>query len=69
MTAPQQYRKKPVTITWKKQVIALYGDRPPGWPVITDRTPPGLRAVEGRSPWGGYDVAVQDLAAYPAAPC
>ncbi|MFZ2510992.1 MAG: DUF6349 family protein [Gordonia sp. (in: high G+C Gram-positive bacteria)] len=47
---------------WAKNVVELYGDRPLGWPVITDRAGPGLRAVEGRSPWGGYDVAAAYLA-------
>ncbi|MFZ2273120.1 DUF6349 family protein [Corynebacterium variabile] len=46
---------------WSAEVVAAYGARPLGWPVITARTGPGTRAVAGRSPWRGYDVAVGTL--------
>lgn len=47
---------------WAQAVREQYGDRPDGWPIITDRGGPvGLRAVPGRSPWGGYDVAARSL--------
>ena len=50
--SPKQRRR------WNEEVDKLYGDRPEGYPIITERTTPGTRAVPGRSPWGGYDVAV-----------
>ena len=45
---------------WIANVHDLYGDRPDGWPIITERMG-GLRAVPGRSPWGGYDIAAESL--------
>lgn len=42
---------------WQDTVLTEYGDRAAGWPIITDRPGDGTRAVPGRSPWGGYDVA------------
>jgi len=42
---------------WRERVDELYGNRPDGHPIITERTAPGTRAVPDRSPWGGYDVA------------
>lgn len=53
---------------WQRTVRELCGDRPAGWPVITDRVPPGMRAVPGRSPWGGYDVAAVSLDQHPIRP-
>lgn len=38
---------------WDNEVAGLYGDRPDGWPIITDRGTGGARAAPGRSPWGG----------------
>jgi len=49
--SPKQRRR------WNEEVDKLYGDRPEGYPIITERTAPGTRAVPGRSPWSGYDVA------------
>ena len=51
--------------TWLAQVNAAY---PAGWvesggPIRTVREPPGNRHVDGRTPWGGYDVAVSSKAA------
>jgi|GEM_PF-4435970 len=47
---------------WDTAVANLYGNRPEGWPIITDRDHRGARAVPSRSPWGGYDVAAHSLA-------
>lgn len=48
--------------TWLAAVTELHqGPRPTGWPIITRRGPHGHRAVPGRSPWGGYDVAAESL--------
>ncbi len=47
--------------TWVRRAREAYGDRPEGWPIITDRRGIGSRAVPGRSPWGGYDVAVETI--------
>ncbi len=44
---------------WEDAARNLYGKRPQGWPIITSRASPGTRAVPGRSPWGGYDVAAE----------
>lgn len=46
---------------WQRGIETLYGDCPPGWPIITNRRGFGTRAVPGRSPWGGYDVAIDTL--------
>lgn len=47
---------------WEREVCAAYGTtHPQGFPVITDRRAPGLRAVPGRSPWGGYDIAADTI--------
>ncbi len=46
---------------WREKVDELYGDRPDGHPIITERSAPGTRAVPDRSPWGGYDVAACTL--------
>lgn len=46
---------------WQRATMDLYGDCPPGWPVITNRRGVATRAVEGRSPWGGYDVAIDTI--------
>ena len=43
---------------WIARVEQLRGPRPNGWPMITARTS-GTRAVSGRSPWGGYDIAAK----------
>jgi len=48
--SPKQRRR------WNEEVDKLYGDRPEGYPIITERTALGTRAVPGRSPWSGYDV-------------
>lgn len=49
---------------WHKQIFVIaLGGYPPGWverggaPIVTVRTPPGTRHVDGSSPWGGYDMA------------
>ncbi|MGC5027937.1 DUF6349 family protein [Tsukamurella sp. DT100] len=46
---------------WQRSIEALYGDCPPGWPIITNRRGTATRAVAGRSPWGGYDVAIDTI--------
>lgn len=58
VVAPLRHDATPArTRRWRAEVDTLYGDRPDGHPIITDRPPPGTRAVADRSPWGGYDVA------------
>jgi len=47
---------------WRESVEELYGPRPQGYPIITRRPPGATRAVAGRSPWGGYDVALENFA-------
>lgn len=47
---------------WIATVTELHGGpQPTGWPIITRRGPSGHRAVPGRSPWSGYDVAAETL--------
>lgn len=49
-------------IAWESKVRAAYGDRPTGWPVITDRDDPTSRRVIGnRSPWGGHEITISAL--------
>ncbi len=45
--SPKQRRR------WNEEVDKRYGERPEGYPIITERTAPGTRAVPGRSPWRG----------------
>lgn len=59
---------KKKTNRWETTVREAYGERRRGWPMITDRETSGARAVQGRSPWKGYDVAASALEQYPARP-
>ncbi len=42
--SPKQRRR------WNEEVDRLYGDRPEGYPIITERTTPGTRAVPAAPP-------------------
>ena len=58
---PEERKKR---ATWVERVTALY---PAGWledggPIRTQRTGYGTRHVPGRTPFGGYDLAVVDVA-------
>lgn len=45
---------------WVAKAEQAIGSRPPGWPCITPRQSGLCRAVPGRSPWDGYDIAERD---------